>query len=209
MEFLEEDQQDSGLEIANPKSEIQNPKSILVACIGNIFQGDDAFGVEVARELANRQFPENVRMVDFGIRGFDLTYALMDGYDVTILVDAVPRGERAGTLYVIEPDSEDFETEDAAMIDAHTMNPLNVLRVARSMGAEFKKLLLVGCEPETLGGEEGLMGLSEPVAAAVPEAVNLIESLLADILDETHGIRQLSSEYVGKFRRQAAQSENT
>jgi len=162
--------------------------SVLIACIGNIFQGDDAFGVEVARALANRDLPENVRVVDFGIRGFDLAYALMDGSDVTILVDAVSRGQPPGTLYVIEPDARDFKTESAAMIDAHTMNPLNVLRVARSMGAEFKKLLLVGCEPAALGGEEGLMGLSEPVKAAVAEAVRLIESLLTDILRKRDGI---------------------
>lgn len=185
----------------NPKSEIQDPKSVLIACIGNIFQGDDAFGVEVAKRLQTRRLPENVRVEDFGIRGYDLTFALMDGADVTILVDAVPRGEAPGTLYVIEPDVREIETETAqpAMIDAHTMNPVNVLRVAFQMGAEFKKLLLVGCEPQELGGEEGLMGLSGAVEAAIPEAVRLIESLLADILTENSGIRQsVSSEYVGE-----------
>ncbi len=169
----------------NPKSKIQNPKSILIACIGNIFQGDDAFGVEVAKHLLNRNFPENVRVTDFGIRGFDLTYALLDGYDVTILVDAVSRGEAPGTLYVIEPDLNEIENESAAMFDAHSMNPLNVLRVAHSMGAKFKKLLLIGCEPQELGGEEGLMGLSEPVEAAIEKAVEVVESLVARILAET------------------------
>ncbi|MGC2238580.1 MAG: hydrogenase maturation protease [Pyrinomonadaceae bacterium] len=181
---------------------------ILIACIGNIFQGDDAFGVEVAKHLQMRKLPENVRVIDFGIRGYDLTFALVDGYDVTILVDAAPRGEAPGTLYIIEPDIQEFENESAAMIDAHTMNPMNVLRVAHSMGAEFKRLLLVGCEPETLGGEEGLMGLSEPVEAAIPEAVNMIESLLSDILAETGGIRPLSSEYAEENLPQKANFEN-
>jgi hydrogenase maturation protease len=164
--------------------------NILIACIGNIFQGDDAFGVEVAKHLACRPLPENVRLVDFGIRGFDLAYALMDGYDVTILVDAAPRGESPGTLYLIEPDLREIETETAqpAMIDAHTMNPLNVLRVAHSMGAEFKKLLLVGCEPQELGGSEGLMGLSAPVQAAIGGAVQMIESIIADIGAEKRSV---------------------
>lgn len=163
---------------------------ILIACIGNIFQGDDAFGVEVAKRLANRPLPENVRLVDFGIRGFDLAYALMDGYDVTILVDAAPRGEAPGTLYLIEPDLREIETETAqpAMIDAHTMNPLNVLRVAHSMGAEFKKLLLVGCEPQEIGGSEGLMGLSKPVEAAIGGAVEMIELIIADIDAEKQSV---------------------
>jgi hydrogenase maturation protease len=160
----------------------QTGKSILVACIGNIFLGDDGFGCEVARSLAQRSWPENVRVVDFGIRGFDLTYALLDGPDVTIFVDAIPRGNEPGTLYTIELD--EVESIDAGeMIDAHDMNPLKVLSMAKSMGAEFKKILLVGCEPATFGPEEGQFGLSAPVAVAVPLAVKVVESLVEKALN--------------------------
>jgi hydrogenase maturation protease len=158
---------------------------ILIAGIGNIFLGDDAFGVEVVRRLATRVLPKNVKVVDFGIRGYDLAYALLDGYDTTILVDACPRGESAGTLYVIEPDvSEPGSPEDQqSAVEAHSMNPLNVLRLATSMGGPLKQVLLVGCEPGTLGPEEGQMDLSEPVEAVLDEAVKLVESLIAKILD--------------------------
>ncbi len=78
--------------------------NILVAGIGNIFLGDDGFGVEVIRRLSSREFPAEVRVEDFGIRGYDLAYALLDGPDVTILVDAAARGGAPGTIYVIEPD---------------------------------------------------------------------------------------------------------
>ena len=159
--------------------------SVLIAGIGNIFLGDDAFGVEVAQRLASRKLPERVKVVDFGIRGFDLAYALLDRFDVTILVDACPRGEAPGTLYVIEPDLN-VSAQDAAeagqiAVDAHSMNPMNVIRMAKSMGGELKRILLVGCEPLTLGPEEGAMGLSEPVAAMVEEAANRIESLVETI----------------------------
>lgn len=155
---------------------------ILIAGIGNIFLGDDAFGVEVAQRMSAMKLPENVRVVDFGIRGLDLAYALLDGYDTTILVDACPRGEEAGTLYVVEPDLESLHSaEGTAVIEAHSMNPVNVLRMARSMGGELKRVLLVGCEPATLGPEEGHMGLSEPIAAAVDNAVTLIEELIVKI----------------------------
>ena len=159
---------------------------ILIAGIGNIFLGDDAFGVEVVRRLSTRELPENVKVVDFGIRGYDLAYALLDGYDTTILVDACPRGEPAGTLYVIEPDVSDLgDPEDQqSAVEAHSMNPLNVLRLATSMGGPLKQVLLVGCEPGTLGPEEGQMGLSEPVEAVVDEAVKLVESLIAKMLSE-------------------------
>jgi hydrogenase maturation protease len=161
---------------------------ILIAGIGNIFLGDDAFGVEVARRLSGREWPQNVRVTDFGIRGYDLAYALLDGYDTTILIDACPRGEPAGTLYVIEPDLNDFNLngsgspeERQVAVEAHSINPLNVLRLATSMGGRLKRVLLVGCEPATLGPEEGQMGLSAIVEAVVDEAVKLVESLVSKI----------------------------
>lgn len=165
---------------------MENPPTILIACIGNIFLGDDGFGCEVAKVLQKRSLPENVKLFDYGIRGYDLAYAVLDGYDVTIFVDAVPNRTLPGTIYVIEPDTSEFENMEAspAMLDAHTMNPMRVLQMAYSMGAKFNKLWLVGCEPETLGGEEGLMSLSEPVSAAVEKAAEIVESLVAKILAE-------------------------
>ncbi len=159
--------------------------SVLIAGIGNIFLGDDAFGVEVAQRLASRKLPDRVKVVDFGIRGFDLAYALLDRFDVTILVDACPRGGAPGTLYVIEPDlrlsAQDASETAHTTVDAHSMNPMNVIRMAKSMGGDLKRILLVGCEPLTLGPDEGAMGLSEPVAAMVEEAANQIESLVETI----------------------------
>lgn len=166
-----------------PASTLQRPR-ILVAGIGNIFLGDDAFGVEVVRRLATRNLPDSVRVTDFGIRGFDLAYALQDGYETTILVDACPHGEPAGTLYVIEPDLKAADGEEPQQVEAHAMNPDSVLRMARAMNIEVKNLLLVGCEPETLGGEEGQMGLSATVQASVDEAVKLVESMIRDILEK-------------------------
>ncbi len=158
--------------------------SILVAGIGNIFLGDDAFGVEVVRRLACLKLPGSVRVSDFGIRGFDLAYALQDGYETTILVDACPHGQTPGTLSVIEPDLKGLDDPEAqATVEGHSMNPMNVLRMARAMNIEAKNVLLVGCEPETLGGEEGQMGLSAPVEAAVDHAVKLVESIINRLLN--------------------------
>jgi hydrogenase maturation protease len=163
---------------------------ILIAGIGNIFLGDDGFGCEVTARLARRAWPEGVRVVDFGIRGLDLAYALLDGYDVAILVDAAPRGGEPGMVYVIEPDLRELNEPCATgasqfpmPVDAHAMNPLNVLSLVRSMGGGFGRILLVGCEPSTLGPEEGQMGLSDPVAAAVDEAVGAVESLVRELLE--------------------------
>jgi hydrogenase maturation protease len=164
---------------------VQKP-TILVAGIGNIFLGDDAFGVEVARRLSTIELPAEVRVTDFGIRGFDLAYALQDGYETTILVDACPHGQTPGTISVIEPDLKSLDDPEAApaTVEAHSMNPMSVLRMARAMNIEVKNILLVGCEPETLGGEEGQMGLSTSVEAAVDAAVKLVQSLIDKILDK-------------------------
>lgn len=158
---------------------------VLVAGIGNIFLGDDGFGCEVVARLLQRTLPGEVRVVDFGIRGFDLAYALMDGYDVTILVDAVPRGGQPGTLYVIEPDLDELNQLDVQAMtqETHAMNPIRVLSLAKTLGAEFKQILLVGCEPATFGPEEGQMGLSNQVLASVDEAVTLVERLIKQSLD--------------------------
>src|SRR5258705_10188201 len=148
-------------------------RRIVVGGIGNIFLGDDAFGCEVVRPLALRSWPDGVRVVDFGIRGFDLAYALLDNYDLTIFIDATPRGGVPGTVYVIEPDLTELESDgdgdQGTILETHGMDPTKVLRVVKSMGGEFRKILLVGCEPQTFGPEEGKMGLSEPVSAAVNE----------------------------------------
>jgi hydrogenase maturation protease len=162
----------------------EKPK-ILVAGIGNIFLGDDAFGVEVVRRMAGVGLPDSVKVSDYGIRGFDLAYALQDGYETTILIDACPHGQPPGTLYVIEPDLKELDSPEApqASVEAHSMNPVSVLRMAKAMNIELKNVLLVGCEPETLGGEEGQMGLSATVEGAVDEAVKLVESLVERILN--------------------------
>jgi hydrogenase maturation protease len=160
--------------------------TILVAGIGNIFLGDDGFGVEVARRLLDRKLPQEVRVTDFGIRGFDLAYALQDGYETTILVDACPHGEAPGTLYVIEPDLKALDDPEAPQvtIEAHAMNPVSVLRMARAMNIELKNVLLVGCEPESLGGEEGHMGLSASVESAIDEAIRLVEGIIDKLLTQ-------------------------
>lgn len=155
---------------------------ILVAGIGNVFFGDDGFGVEVAHRLAERPLAPGVDVVDFGIRGMDLVYALQRGYDAAILVDAVPSGQAPGTLSVLEPDLAGDDR--VAAPEAHAMDPVRVLRLARAMGEIPPRTLVVGCEPAVLAagnGEEVLVELSAPVRAAVDEAVRLVASLAGEL----------------------------
>jgi len=156
---------------------------ILVAGIGNIFLGDDGFGVEVARRLAEqRRLPEGVEVRDFGIRGMDLAYALQDDYDTVVFVDAAPRGERPGTVSLVEPELE----LDEVVMDTQGMEPLRFRALANALGLMPERVLVVACEPElVVDGEhdEDLVGeLSAPVAAAVDQAVELVSSLVGELL---------------------------
>ena len=161
-------------------------RRVLVACVGNIFLGDDGFGVEVASRLAGLPMPAGVRVVDYGISGMHLAYDLADGYETAILVDAAPRGEEPGTVSVIEVDPDDHPDPDPAadgsappggmLFDGHGMQPDVVLGLLGRLGGQAGRVFVVGCEPATV--EYG-MELSAPVAAAVDEAVRIVLDMAA------------------------------
>ena len=154
--------------------------SMLIAGVGNIFLGDDGFGVEVARRLSVVGLPDWVRVADYGISGMHLAYDLANGYDTTILVDAAPRGGEPGTIYTIELEpsvrSPESSLASSQLFDAHGMQPDVVFGVLEMLGADAGRVLVVGCEPASV--DYG-MGLSGPVAAAVDEAVRVVLDLVA------------------------------
>jgi hydrogenase maturation protease len=154
---------------------------VLVAGIGNIFLGDDGFGVEVAARLASIPMADDVRVADFGIRGVHLAYELLSGYDALVLVDAVPMGEPPGTVAVIVPDLADVTVpgdDIAPALDAHSMNPATVLGMLHSLGGAVAHIRIVGCEPALI---EERIGLSPVVAAAVEPAVASVRHVLDDL----------------------------
>jgi len=155
---------------------------ILVAGIGNMFLADDGFGVVVAQRLVTHPLPDGVQVVDYGIRGLDLAYALLDQWRAVILVDTVARGQSPGTLYLIEP-----AMDQTGLIapDAHGTDPVKVLALARSLGAAPVPTYLIGCEPELLiNPDEGdvVVQLSAPVQGAIDEAMRMVESLVERII---------------------------
>ncbi len=161
---------------------------MMIAGVGNIFLGDDGFGVEVARRLAGAGLPEWVRVADYGISGMHLAYDLAEGFETTILVDASPRGEPPGTVYVMELSGPDAPGPAAPgggapggpapalpVLDGHGMQPDVVLGMLGMLGADAGRVLLVGCEPASI---DARIGLSPPVAAAVDEAVRVVHDLV-------------------------------
>jgi hydrogenase maturation protease len=164
------------------------PRRILVAGIGNVFFADDGFGVALAERLAARALPAGVEVVDYGIRGMDLAYALGEGWDAVVLLDAAPTGRPPGALSVIEPELDGVEPA----IDAHGMDPVKVLGLARALGGPLPRTLVVACAPKVVmtGEEEDVVAeLSPPVAAALDPAVELVESLLRDLTSAPEEVR--------------------
>jgi len=160
------------------------PGRTLIAGVGNIFLGDDGFGVEVARHLADRRLPEGVEVADIGIRAVHLAFDLLDGCELLILADAAARGEPPGTVTVLEVDPAAAVAADpaqplepgAVLLDPHDLGPDALIGLLGSLGAAVGRIVAVVCEPS--GTEPGI-GLSEPVAAAVRPAAELIERLAA------------------------------
>jgi hydrogenase maturation protease len=151
-----------------------------VVGVGNIFLGDDGFGVEVASRLTAMDLPEHVRVVDYGIRGMHLAYDLVGAdHDLTIMVDATQRGDRPGTVYVVELDLPAPEDTGgpAPLLDAHGMQPDVVMGLIAVLGGEPGRVLLVGCEPASL---DHRMGLSPAVDAAVDTAVRVVAGLVGE-----------------------------
>ena len=169
--------------------------AVLVAGIGNVFLGDDGFGVEVVRRLRERlaagewaALADGLSVADFGIRGIDLCYALLDGVDSAILIDASQRGGAPGTLYVIEPSADDTAGAESGdpyavpvLMSPHEMDPVKVLQTVRMLGGGCEDIVVLGCEPQDFGfeaGEAGRMGLSRAVAQAVEPAADAVMRLV-------------------------------
>jgi hydrogenase maturation protease len=155
---------------------------VLVAGIGNVFLGDDGFGVEVVRRTVSAALPPDVQVADYGIRGVHLAYELLDRrHDTLIMVDAMPVDGPPGTHADIEVDLADVDEAAAGLdpsgppaVDGHGMDPLAVLRLLRRLGGGVGRVLVVGCRPADIGER---IGLSPPVGAAVDEAVRLVAGL--------------------------------
>jgi hydrogenase maturation protease len=156
-------------------------KRVMIAGVGNMFMKDDGFGSAVIKKILDKKFPEGVEVKDFGTGGLKLAYDLMKGYDGLILIDASRRGGQPGTLYVIEPDENDInpDLEKGGPIDPHGADPATVLRFVKSIGSWPAKVVIVGCEPETVDDFE--IGLSEPVNASIDKAVDMVEDIIKEI----------------------------
>lgn len=156
-------------------------KRVIVAGVGNMFMKDDGFGSAVIKKLLGKSYPEGVEIKDFGTGGLKLAYDLMKGYDGLVLLDASQRGEKPGTLYLIEPEEKEFsrDLEEGGPIDPHGSDPVSVLRFVKAIGSWPGKVLIIACEPGNV--EDFEIGLTDEVQASVEKAVGLVDEVINDI----------------------------
>ena len=156
-------------------------KQILVAGVGNAWMQDDGFGGEVARRLGERDMPSGVTVMEFGSGGLDLAYEIMRGYHALVLLDVSRQGGEPGTLYVIEPDPDEFggAIEDGEAINPHGMDPKTVLRFVSAVGGFSGKVVVIACEPAEI--DDLGIGLSPAVEGAVARAVDLVAETVGQL----------------------------
>ena len=160
---------------------------MLIVGVGNVLRGDDGFGVEVARRLADvPEVAARAKVIESGTGGIHLVQELLDGYEQLVIVDAADQGGPPGRLYVLEVEvpeapATSFEAWQDELTDLHEAVPSKVLVVAKALGVLPKRVFLVGCQP--LSTDEVAVGLSGPVSQAVGEAVDRIRTLLDPVED--------------------------
>lgn len=157
--------------------------TVLIGGVGNLFHGDDAFGSELSRRLQSRPPIADVVVEDFGIRTMDLFFAL-ERCDRAIILDVVKRGGAPGTLYLIDPMAPECAADGIRELGGHGATSTDLVRwsaARRKRGARPTVLRLLGCEPHDFGGDDGMLGLSPHVDAAMDAAVALCERVAREL----------------------------
>jgi len=158
---------------------------ILVAGVGNVLRGDDAFGVEVANRLLAGEAHPNVTVVETGIAGIQLVSDLQEGFDALIVVDTVDRERPPGTVMTIDYDvidvhALDHNTKYDLLADMHLATPERSLMVARALGVLPPVVWMVAVQP--VDAETMHIGMSPEIEDAVDVAVQEINHCVASLL---------------------------
>ena len=148
-------------------------KRVLVAAFGNELRGDDGFGIAVLRQVeASQPDPDRVRLLEVGTAGLRLAQELLTPCDRLIVIDAMTRGGKPGTVYVLAVDAVPLAKD----VDMHMAVPSQALSVAKALGALPPETFLVGCEPDEV--DELTTELSDSVRAAVDVATTHVTALI-------------------------------
>jgi len=163
-------------------------QKILIAGVGNVLQGDDGFGIELAHRLMEREdLSPAVKVMETGISGMGLIQELMYGYNAVVILDAYKNNGTPGHLYMLEPvfpDMSDLSLHELRdyFSDTHYATPMRALNFLTHIDRLPETIRIIGCEPEEL--DDLRIGLSPAVAAAVEEAMQMVLTWLDNYLKD-------------------------
>jgi hydrogenase maturation protease len=157
-----------------------NDNNTLIIGLGNPILGDDGVGWVIAQNLKNKFDSDSRLEFEFlSLGGLSLMERLT-GYQKVILIDALSSGLNPKGKVVYFPLSEVPDLTTGHTSSAHDTSLRNALNLGRSMGIDLPKdenIIVIAIEAENVYdfSEE----LSPLVAAAVPEAVNLVIDIIS------------------------------
>ena len=155
-----------------------NAYPVLVLGIGNPLMGDDGAGVELAHRLQERDYGPLVHVEEGGTQGMTLLPLLEDA-DTLILLDAVRTGALPGT--VVTRSREELPRHFSRVMSPHQIGMKEVLGAAQLCGTLPRAITLVGVEA---AHTEFCQPMSAEVRAAMPQALELIENLIARAVED-------------------------
>lgn len=117
-----------------------------VICFGNLWRGDDGFGVHVFRKLSEAcVLPRNARLIEAGVAGLQaLPY--FEGCRKAILVDGLRSAGKVGSVHRLDP--KDISDPDA-VFSLHNFGVnhlLNLLPAYLGEAAAVPDIVVIGAE---------------------------------------------------------------
>ncbi|MBU0566956.1 HyaD/HybD family hydrogenase maturation endopeptidase [bacterium] len=148
--------------------------------VGNILMQDEGIGVHIVRELRKMKLPKEVKLVDGGTCGLDLT-GFMEEAKKVIIVDALKGGEEPGAIYRLTLDdiapSSEYVTSLHQIGLFEALNILELLKKGRP-----KEVIIIGVTPKEIKWN---LELSKELKERFPDIIKVV---LAEV------------ESIGKFR---------
>ncbi len=143
-------------------------REIVVAGCGNPLFADDGFGPAVVESLKDLELPENVTVVDAGLGGPHFIFTLLnpDSTKTLIIVDIADFGGEPGDLRWLAVD----ELPAGSYRDAHSWDLTEPLQLIK----EDIRVRVLACQKKYVSAPEMVIGITEEVRRAIPEAVSEI-----------------------------------
>jgi hydrogenase maturation protease len=143
-----------------------------VVCFGNVWQGDDGFGIHVFRRLCERpSLPPQVKVFEAGIVGLS-ALAYLDDCRKAVIVDAMKTGGPIGSVQRLSLADFDLPDQEFSLHSVGVNHLLTLLPVVFE-GRTLPEVVIIGAE---IGAVQPFTDiLTPPLDAALERAIRLVQ----------------------------------